>query len=82
MSRECCICGKNATWSYMPGASDYCDDCVPRGCSCNLEPKPKFDYIETYEEEPHNPEHWQKAKDDKGRELPCCEYWEIDEEVT
>jgi hypothetical protein len=33
----CCICGKKALWSYMPGREDYCDNCVPRGCSCNLD---------------------------------------------
>jgi len=30
---------KMATWFYMPGSEGgdlfACDDCVPRGCSCN-----------------------------------------------
>lgn len=34
---NCCVCGKEVVsyWSYMPGSEDYCEDCVPRGCSCN-----------------------------------------------
>ena len=40
MLRELCNCGKVAVWDYMPGYSSgsnpySCDDCVPRGCSCN-----------------------------------------------
>lgn len=31
----CCNCGKKALFSYMPGDDNYCDKCVPRGCSCN-----------------------------------------------
>jgi len=34
---KCSCCDKIATWSYMPGISNYCDDCLPRGCSCNNE---------------------------------------------
>ena len=31
-----CKCGKLATWYYMPSEHNwvYCDNCVPRGCSC------------------------------------------------
>lgn len=35
---EICSCGKNATWLYMPSSDNYpyyCDEHVPRGCSCN-----------------------------------------------
>jgi len=40
-----CNSNKLATWIYMPGYSNstkyeedcHCDDCVPRGCSCNNE---------------------------------------------
>ena len=35
----CVICGKKATWSYMPSDENYCDDHVPRGCSCNCNEK-------------------------------------------
>lgn len=37
--KKCCQCGKMATWYYVPGRSVgnfYCDDCVPRGCTCNI----------------------------------------------
>lgn len=37
MLSKCDICGKTATWLYMPGGRFYCDDCVPRGCSCNVD---------------------------------------------
>jgi len=36
---EKCNCGEVATWLYMPSSNMVhpfcCDDCVPRGCSCN-----------------------------------------------
>lgn len=34
---HCDKCGKNksSVWAYMPGKQKYCDECVPRGCSCN-----------------------------------------------
>jgi hypothetical protein len=38
---SCCGCGKEVQeyWMYMPGEEDesYCENCVPRGCSCNNE---------------------------------------------
>ena len=50
-----CECGKLAVWYYMPNDNEWvaCDDCVPRGCSCNNE----------------------EDVDEKGRKLPCCEWW-------
>lgn len=39
------LCGKCgveiAVWCYMPGKEHwhYCDGCVPRGCSCNIDPE-------------------------------------------
>lgn len=36
---RCSCCGNKAVWLYMPGRIGkvyYCDECVPRGCSCNL----------------------------------------------
>lgn len=34
---KCTSCPKIAVWVYMPSSKDgyYCEDCVPRGCSCN-----------------------------------------------
>jgi len=32
---KCVKCGKMAIWLYMPsGGNGYCDECVPRGCTC------------------------------------------------
>lgn len=33
-----CRCGKPAVWMYAPGTGNYCEDCVSRGCSCNIDP--------------------------------------------
>jgi len=68
-----CKCGKKALWLLMSGTqkmkdSVYCDDCVPRGCSCNVEP-----IDGDYENEADT--NWKEARDEKGRLLPCCEYW-------
>jgi hypothetical protein len=40
--RKKCKCGKVAVWQYMPASTSdkeifRCDDCVPRGCSCNFD---------------------------------------------
>jgi hypothetical protein len=52
---------KIATWEYQPSDdyTYYCEDCVPRGCSCNIDPET---------DEPY--------KDDQGRLLPCCEFYD------
>ena len=71
MSKIKCECGKIAVWIYMPSDSDdypyYCDDCVPRGCSCNCYPKDD-DYDNS------DPDNWIEELDEKGRKQPCCEY--------
>ena len=58
---RCDIChAKIATWEYMPrGFEYYCDDCVPRGCSCNLI---------------GDDDSGVEATDEQGRLLPCCEF--------
>lgn len=36
---KCGRCGKTAIWLYLPsshGINFFCDDCVPRGCTCNV----------------------------------------------
>lgn len=39
MKKLCDVChAKMAVWCYMPSTGDYCDDCVRRGCSCNIDP--------------------------------------------
>lgn len=78
----------------MPGSEAYCNDCVPRGCSCNI------DDIKYYNKE-NVPEkskvifwnkdvtEWTKEIDDNTfffeivdenyRREPCCEYcWSED----
>ena len=53
---------KIATWNYMPREFGYyCDDCVPRGCSCNLLGD-------------ENDESRIEDTDEQGRLLPCCEF--------
>lgn len=75
---RCCHCNKDAAWYYEPSCSGrrfYCDDCVPRGCTCN------YEYV-VYEGEPkddnfiwHDKEHGiYETLDEKGRRYPCCEY--------
>lgn len=38
MKLKCIKCNKIAVWEYMPspGGVYFCDDHVPRGCSCNI----------------------------------------------
>jgi hypothetical protein len=74
-----------AVWSYMPGKEDFCENCVPRGCSCNIEHTPEHPGST---HDGHNygiypPEKnfkWIEVgltwtpTDDLGREYPCCEY--------
>lgn len=92
MNKELCDCGKIATHCYMPGYSSgdspySCDDCVPRGCSCNH----RYIDVNAYQpplDDPDYPEgeegkdwKWvEKDKvwvhiDEKGREYPCIEYF-------
>ena len=34
-----CKCSNVAVWWYTPGTDMYCEDCVHRGCSCNINPE-------------------------------------------
>ena len=95
MEFELCNCGKKAVWLYSPGFSSgnspfFCDDCVPRGCSCNHRYVnvdayiPPLDNPDLPTEEDH-PIKWIKENeiwccvDENGREYPCVEYF-FDEE--
>lgn len=65
---KCGYCGVvNAKWKNTVVLDYACDDCVPRGCSCNLYKKNKKRsfVIEDYV----------YKTDNMGRELPC-EDWE------
>ena len=61
---SCQVCGALAVWQYQPldGIGEYCDDHVPRGCSCNI--------IDM-----GNPRARKQHTDEQGRLLPCCELW-------
>jgi len=71
-----CKCGKLAVWLYGPGDDRKehacCDDCVPRGCTCN-----NYPIDEDWENV--DPENWTPELDEQGRQYPCCEWW-YDEE--
>lgn len=56
-------CEAVAVWEMAPCDSfgEWCDDHVPRGCSCNA--IDLWDDLSTEQE-----------RDEKGRLLPCCEY--------
>jgi hypothetical protein len=54
----------------MPNGKCACDDCVPRKCSCNIEPK-DGDW------ESIDDGNWEYAMDENGRHLPCCEWEQI-----
>jgi hypothetical protein len=88
--KELCDCGKLATWTYMPGYSNggnpfSCDDCVPRGCSCNhryvdvnaYHPPLDSPEVPTKRDEPwawiEEGKVWTHV-DELGRQFPCCEY--------
>lgn len=67
LNNYCDTCNEKAVWYYGPRTEQYCDDCVPRGCSCNLEP---------VDGDHHNldSDNWKEEVDDQGRLFPCCEY--------
>lgn len=96
MDKELCNCGKKATWWYAPGYGDggnpySCDECVPRGCECNVYSiidehymppggiHPDMNEVEGFD--------WKWVDDEKtrwcnidhnGREYPCAEYFYSD----
>ena len=71
---KCNKCNNMAVWYYMPDDKPrhkdypnnkyYCDNCVARGCSCNMVGYPEYVEGDTYE----------YYKDELGRDLPCIEY--------
>lgn len=98
MKIKCSKCDKIATWCYIPNCNEktsegfYCNDCVPRGCSCNL-------YDIEHDGEPNNESkvgyyskddstfsqmrlnrdsnsYYYEYLDEQGRRFPCCEYIE------
>jgi len=87
-----CKCGSLAVWDYMPSYEGkkkedryYCDECVPRGCSCHynsINPEhyapydPNFSIKPTKNDEPIKwiDEYTWTNLDEKNREYPCCEF--------
>lgn len=88
MTKEFCDCRNLAVWVYMPGFSSgdrpyFCEECVPRGCDCNLY------HFEDDDTGPQGKEdvdfRWIDKDvcwvhlDEKGREYPCSEFdWDPD----
>ena len=59
----------------MSGWEDACDQCVPRGCSCNDELK---DGIDLHSPEAQDPKSYYQELDEQGRKYPCCEWSNIE----
>ena len=91
IKHKCCECNIRAVWYYMPDYEDkvekenyYCEDHVPRGCSCNSR-YTNSDIgdddceIPTDEDKPWKWKDEEKGEwcliDEENREHPCCEYW-------
>lgn len=87
---KCSKCNiENATWIYMPSGKLYCDNCVPRGCTCNvyslkefqLKKEDNIDYIfwnkdlTKYTNEITEDSCYYEIVDEKYRRFPCCEYF-------
>lgn len=72
MPNKLCPCGALATWDYAPApigrSRAFCDDCVPRGCSCNAIGYPYDEDMDEYTGEE------EQERDERGRLLPCIEY--------
>ena len=78
--------GKIATWMYMPAdgllrrSPFYCDDCVPRGCDCQIEWEDGDIHPVSHKEindglkDEKSLAYKRHRKDDEGRLMPCCEF--------
>jgi hypothetical protein len=83
--------GKIATWYYMPSTEYadespfYCDDCVPRGCECQIKrtfaehDEQRFyvefdEMMEAFKDGKPHPLMDRHCKDDEGKLLPCIEF--------
>lgn len=80
MGKEKCYeCGELAQWYYLPGGGDpkedyFCDNCVPRGCSCNKELKEGIEELIDGNQIINPPEDFYEPVDEQGRKYPCCEF--------
>jgi hypothetical protein len=71
-------------WVYMPDTGDevdyfFCDECVPRGCSCNDDLKEGIDIDST---EATLAENYVERRDERGRLYPCCEYFYVENDFS
>jgi len=86
MAKQMCACGKVATWMYMPRSKVYCENCVPRGCICQIDEN-FLDEMEVDFSSLEESDNFIKslrdgtskfldkhARDEKKRLLPCVEY--------
>lgn len=72
-----CKCGAPGVWEYVPGDSVACEECVPRGCSCQLYPREGVVEVVVDGEIINSEEDYEMATDEQGRELPCEEWFPI-----
>ena len=90
--KHSCDCGKKALWWYAPATNNdttnrhFCDECVPRSCSCNYRYvdvnaySPPLDApdMPTIADEPYvwiEPNSIWVHVDERGRQHPCVEFW-------
>lgn len=73
---ELCKCGAPAVWEYLPGDDVACDNCVPRGCSCQLVLSENVEAIIEDGIITNVLEDYELMRDELGRAYPCVE-WEI-----
>lgn len=76
----------------MPGSSNgepfYCEECVPRGCTCNVYALKEFpddipeDNVIFWDKDMENCTNirtdnsfYYETLDETGKRYPCCEYW-------
>jgi hypothetical protein len=84
-SLETCIeCGAPAQWNYVPAGprADCCDECVPRGCDCNIIDSAITGTTVTETDANGVELVWtdygdvepEQRRDKRGGLLPCCDY--------
>lgn len=67
---KCGYCGVvDAKWKNIVILEYSCDECVPRGCSCNIYKKTNRSSFSV--------EDYEYKKDRKGRDLPCEDWIKI-----
>jgi hypothetical protein len=77
----CQSCGLPARWRYSPSGPNrsYCDECVPRGCDCNIvyvqrAAGAQLACADTDADTDYQDGQRMEQLDARGRRLPCCEF--------